>query len=365
MGLIRLLLALAVVRGHASRIVGLDLIGGQRAVELFYIISGFYMALILNGRYASKPRSVFYSNRALRIFPVYLATLLLMFALGVANLVLTGSSSILAPYYTSAGVVSTGLLVAFALANVTIIGQAAMLFVSLGPGGQVWFDPGATPGLQPAADYLLLPQAWTLDVELMFYAVAPFLVRRKAAVIVLVAAASVALRLWFYSRGYDRDPWTYRFFPFELALFMVGALCYRVYERLERIAIPAWCAAAAWVVVLFVILSFNLVVTAASEWVLFVVFVVALPLVFRLTRTWRLDAAIGELSYPVYLTHVIVIGAVRRFTPAPWLGDVTAVGSIALSIALIKLVADPVEAYRARRIAAAPAVAITLPAAPA
>jgi peptidoglycan/LPS O-acetylase OafA/YrhL len=41
---------------------------------------------------------------------------------------------------------------------------------------------------------LVVPPAWTLGVELMFYALAPLLVRRSAWLIAAVMAASVALR---------------------------------------------------------------------------------------------------------------------------------------------------------------------------
>ena len=52
MGIIRFLLALAVVAFHSQRILGLRLMGGNEAVEIFFIISGFYMSLILRGKYA-------------------------------------------------------------------------------------------------------------------------------------------------------------------------------------------------------------------------------------------------------------------------------------------------------------------------
>lgn len=44
--------------------------GGKIAVELFYIISGFYIALILDNKYKDSIR-LFYTNRLLKIFPTY------------------------------------------------------------------------------------------------------------------------------------------------------------------------------------------------------------------------------------------------------------------------------------------------------
>src|SRR5262249_39977718 len=135
------------------------------------------------------------------------------------------------------------------------------------------------------------------------------------------------------------------------AFFMVGALCYRAYERIKTADLPRAVTLGAWAAVVISIVFYDQIYPAWGEWVLFPMFAVALPLVFSLTRSWNLDRVIGEFSYPVYLAHPIVIGAIRRFTPNPWLGDAAAVLTILLAVVLIKYVAQPIEAYRERRVA--------------
>ena len=78
MGLIRLLLALSIVAAHSGAIFGSRFVGGQIAVQSFYIISGFYMSLILNEKYIGKNNSfrLFITNRFFKLFPVYWAVLL-------------------------------------------------------------------------------------------------------------------------------------------------------------------------------------------------------------------------------------------------------------------------------------------------
>ena len=73
MGLIRTLLAISVVLAHSSPIFGIKLVGGQVAVQAFYMISGFYMTLVLNEKYvgANKAYKLFITNRLLRLWPVY------------------------------------------------------------------------------------------------------------------------------------------------------------------------------------------------------------------------------------------------------------------------------------------------------
>jgi len=63
MGLLRLILAISVVLAHTSYIFGFGLVGGQAAVQAFYIISGFYMALVLNEKYIGE-------NRSYYLFPI-------------------------------------------------------------------------------------------------------------------------------------------------------------------------------------------------------------------------------------------------------------------------------------------------------
>src|SRR5437879_528040 len=78
MGAIRLLLALSLVASHCGSFFGLRLIDDETAVEAFFIISGFYMSLILNEKYVGSNSSyqLFISNRFIRLFPLYWIVLL-------------------------------------------------------------------------------------------------------------------------------------------------------------------------------------------------------------------------------------------------------------------------------------------------
>src|SRR5215472_9343580 len=73
MGTLRLLLALAVVANHSGCFGGsYCLMRGGLAVQLFYVISGLLIALILHEKYDRSKTWLFYSNRALRIYVPYL-----------------------------------------------------------------------------------------------------------------------------------------------------------------------------------------------------------------------------------------------------------------------------------------------------
>src|SRR5262245_24765333 len=75
MGLIRLVLALSVVVWHMPGATW-KLLNAAVAVLCFFIISGFYMALVLNTKYDNAKD--FYVARVVRLYPAYIAMCAIM-----------------------------------------------------------------------------------------------------------------------------------------------------------------------------------------------------------------------------------------------------------------------------------------------
>ena len=73
MGTLRILLAFAVLFMHSSKLFGMANMGGTSAVQSFYVISGFYMALVLNEKYEKGRRGYleFMMQRLMRLLPAY------------------------------------------------------------------------------------------------------------------------------------------------------------------------------------------------------------------------------------------------------------------------------------------------------
>ena len=74
-----------------------------------------------------------------------------------------------------------------------------------------------------------------------------------------------------------------------------------------------------------------------------------LPYVFNLTRSWKFDRFLADMSFPLYLAHWPVWIFIRdRFSP-PWLefpGIVPAGASVVAAALLVIFVARPVERRR-------------------
>jgi peptidoglycan/LPS O-acetylase OafA/YrhL len=364
MGLVRLLLAISVIVAHTASIAGVKMVGGVPAVQSFYMISGFYMALVLNEKYGVGRASdaVFFLNRCLRLFPVYFVVLALSF-LGQAAFPQRVIN--VWPYPQSPGDAPTSdvqntvgvwrsysrLLsplakVYLVAANLTTIGQETTSLWTVDESGAVHGQDPSKGGI-PGNKFLLVPQAWSVGVEILFYSVAPFIVRRPLKVILAISAACLALRLGLARSGFYHDPWNYRIFPLELPLFLAGAVGYKIFKKFPWKKVE-WRAATwvLWSVIVVMIVILQLLPGPKIFWFLclYAVIAVAIPFLFSLTKNSALDRYLGELSYPVYISHVLVISVMGGFGIFnPWV----AVGAtLAASSLLYHLVDQPVDRYR-------------------
>lgn len=364
MGLLRLILAAMVVFVHAGALPGLPTMGGNIAVQTFYIMSGFYMALILNEKYTTQPRAyrLFLTNRLLRLLPIYyvvvsltlLVAIVMGLTLGAPELeffrILRDNGDRLAP--------ST--LAFLALSNLTLIGQDWLSFLSVDPAtGTLVFTGNFEQSAVNLNSFLLVQPAWTVSLELTFYLLAPLLVRRRIGVLLLIIALSAGLRVGLREVAQlDGMGWSYRFFPFELMYFVAGALCCKAYDLLKTRRLPTWLPPAATALILFYTLSFGLIhqqLTAAglpgglSSAIYRVLIVGGLPLVFLHTRHSRLDTRIGELSYPVYLIHFLVWETLTIYgVRGAYVNLLTLAVSIGLALLINYIVGQRVERVRQR-----------------
>ena len=361
MGVIRLVLALAVVVAHSEPLFGLRFTGGLVAVEIFFMISGFYMSMILTTKYTGAGSyRLFLTNRALRIFPLYWVVAGATFCLSIAAGLGTGDWWRLTPYVEFGDGMGIQAIVYSILTNLSLIGQDLSLFLGLDQQGNYFFTPNFANQQPFVHEFLLVPPAWSLSLELCFYLLAPFIVHKSAKFIVVCIACSLGLRAFIYFKlGWVNDPWTYRFFPTELALFMLGILAYRWHEYLITWKISPQVFHLAYGTCIALLIGYQflpgeLVYAHVRNWLVYFAMVGVLPLVFRATKNWSWDRSIGELSYPVYIVHYLVIDLigpiVQRLGIENLCGELAVVTSVVVSLILIKMVVKPLEGFRQSRV---------------
>jgi peptidoglycan/LPS O-acetylase OafA/YrhL len=84
-----------------------------------------------------------------------------------------------------------------------------------------------------------------------------------------------------------------------------------------------------------------------------------LPFLFIFFKTNKLDRYIGELSYPIYVSHLLVISFLQNLRfflpkvniPDGYFGIFASFLTIFFSILLLELVSKPIEKFRQKRVA--------------
>lgn len=349
--MVRLLLAVSVVLAHSSALFGTTLFGGRTAVECFFVISGFYMAMVLSRKYSRANGGTwktFMASRVARLLPVYLVVLAA--SAGATLMAVARGRSV--DFWTTFSELSfTGQVVAV-MSNLTLLGQDVLSFSAVGEHGLllVMMDPLSHP--DRGTNLLLVPQAWSVSIELAFYALAPFLLRLSTKALALVGAGSLVIRVALVLVGLNHDPWTYRFFPAELVFFILGAIAFRILG--SGSPQPRWLGPVLLAGFLGLALVFGGLTGSypVLEALTPFAFALAVPYFFYWTKNNKWDRWIGELSYPLYLVHVLV-GKVLATVGLPANGPLMTVASLVMAVLLLVVIATPLEKMRQRLIARA------------
>lgn len=370
MGSLRLILALLVVFFHAQAFTVyaqglpplptfLPVPDGRTAVQMFYLISGFYMALVLNEKYKSADANwTFYTNRFLRLWPaaviVNLLVILSFFAIDEVRLF--GLSSSLGAFWTFLGSLDAGAIAFLLFTNVFVIGQDLLWFLRFEPGG-VSLAPFGTAAHNGSSLSLNHP-LFTVAIEAFYYALSPFVLRRGWRVALGFVVAGGLYHVGIALSGASNLIWGYHFVASAGYFYFLGACAYHVYRELEKEPLRGWLEARqglAWSFVAGGLLLLLVIYWVMPRATLFMAPVMALvvPVLFVLTRYRRADRMVGELSFGVYLAHFpILVILAPLVTPVElWLWTTTL--SISAALLIFFLVEQPIDRWRQRRATAA------------
>jgi peptidoglycan/LPS O-acetylase OafA/YrhL len=304
MGNIRILLAISVVLFHTGISNVWTGTGGTASVQAFYMISGFYIAMILRGNYRDATLR-FWANRALRLFPAYLLVALATLAMRLAF-----SPDLIEMF----GNLPASAKAVVVLTNTFVFGQDWVLFLGV-QDHQLRFVTDYHNSNPQLWMLMLDPPAWSLGVELSFYVLAPFLLRLRLSLLLAVMVLSISLRVALVACGLSFDPWSYRFFPNELALFLAGVIV-QVTSSSFKNAFPHFFrmgpAAVAGLIVFIALFPILPGTDAVKSIVLFLSLALCLPIIFESSKSNKADRYIGDLSYLLYISHWTVILVIHR-----------------------------------------------------
>lgn len=348
-GFLRVLLALSVVFDHSGPILFFGFIDSTIAVQSFFIVSGFYMVMILTEKY--KKYSAFILNRFLRIYPLYLSILIITVAVSfIAHYLLNNNLNL---GFSLTNPINPAALVLLVFSNIFIFGQDILFFIGANSAG-LYFVKDFQQGLAPQG--LFVPQAWTLSLELMFYLIAPFIVYKKNKLILGLILLGIILRaaLYFMVSKDLHYQWTYIFFPAELVFFLIGIISYRTYKVLRNIKIDRRILIFSAIIFFLYLVFYTYIplISVIKKGLYFLMLILNIPLLFILCQKSKFDRYIGELSYPIYLSHLLILKVLELIVKIPkeFLGLVLALISILASVFLYHFVVKPFDSFRRKRL---------------
>ncbi len=361
-GVLRFILALAVVITHGGGFFDLSISPpAPVAVQAFFIISGFYMSLVLYGRGKGKYHSIklFYSNRFFRLFPTYIsffALALLIHYWLFSQQYENGMFFLVKNYIENFEHFNFFTKLSYIISNITMFGQDILHFTSINPetGQLFWVKTFSSYSLR-TDNFMVLPQAWSLSLELMFYALAPFILKRRLWVLMVIFLLSIWLRVILYKAGYNKDPWSYRFFPLELAMFVLGAISHRLYNIIPFKKTPKWLIYTIGFVPLLISFDYHYLPPIPVRYffntpqiIFYLSLFVCIPFLFYISKSIKWDRQIGELSYPIYLIHLMLIPLFST-NNSPSVIKIIIV-SIVISILTVRFIDGPVDKWRQSKV---------------
>jgi len=290
-GTFRYLLSHLVVIHHISP--GISAWSGYYAVFGFYVLSGYLMTYILNRTYGFKMNGLtsYALNRVVRIYPIYWVALII------------GLSTILA-YPSTAKALNKVLIIPRSYSewiyNLSIFGLAGSI-----KGG--------------ACKVRMIPPAWALHIELIFYLLIPVIGRNKRRAFSWLALSLVYTSYILFT---NRHFWA-RYMPAASASlpFSAGTTVYYVlHETTIGARIKRICNSKKYGLVLLPCLSmafiFNLffagILGHPKNLPFYISLFISILLVAFLAgidhkkipkALRRIDKFLGDLSYPIYLIH--------------------------------------------------------------
>lgn len=348
MGLIRLLLALSVVIAHSGNSFKI-LSNGSDCVQLFFIISGFYIFLILDKKYYKLSNSYYYfiTNRVLRIFPMYFAILFLAISYALYSLKFSPRlPNDLAAYVAFWNQLEVKYLTLLITLNFTILGQEVLSFFShVQDGPALIFNPEG--GILP--QFILIPQAWSIGMEFWFYLLAPFLFKMKNKQIVIIIIFLIILKYLFLNEFSNSYNWMYRVHFFELVYFLLGGISYKLIKIKKSNPLTGKLI---FIMIIIYVIFINLFAeNLIFKWGTYLAFSLAIPVIFSLTGKLKIDKFLGDLSYPIYIIHILIIAVAREFNIMSL--ELRLVFIILMSILtsyILNRFLNPIEKYRTARL---------------
>ena len=303
------------------------------AVVGFFIISGYLMTLVMHKTYGYTLQGSinFILNRMLRLLPMYwlavILTIILIFWIG---------ADAVKNYHLAMQIPST-----FEgwLSNITMLFWSWDLEIS--NRAIIYSSVAVVPRL--------VPPAWALTTEIIFYALICFGVSKNLFRVWLWLAVSIC---YYIATFFVGSTWWLRYYPALAASlpFCIGSLIYFLKEKYTPKLNP---------LLLFVLILLNAAYHPNYDLGAIVNMVLVALLILSIANgykfpfiTSKIDKIIGDFSYPIYLLHwqvglmvsYVVIGHPARHEIVVYFVSLAVI--LVLSVLMIEVIDKPIQKVR-------------------
>lgn len=281
-GTLRFILAIFVVVAHLTETVKSVSHFGVFAVFGFYIVSGYLMTAVLNKTYKFDLKS-FALNRFLRLFPVYY---LVVCSTLIAFYLLPNAEAFHVVWYARDRIQD-------------IAGNLAIFPFE-------FYD----------AYFRIVPPAWSVAVELVCYFLLWLFIARSKQTALITAGVAAIYHVASLALGQD---WAARYFPFYAAIlpFSIGASIYYFNENISSFNANTirrffFLSATLWVINLIACGQISGLGGDHFSLFFYINLFLLVCMVVPLTTSAfdgqlkRIGKVLGDLAYPVFLTHWVV-----------------------------------------------------------
>tara|TARA_X000000950_G_C13917198_1_gene661600 strand:- start:4502 stop:5560 length:1059 start_codon:yes stop_codon:yes gene_type:complete len=344
MGILRTFLAITVVLSHSY---GHIFVGGRLAVQLFYIISGFLISYILIEAETYNSVRKFYWNRILRLFPAYYFISVLTFFVFLIQLSYLDQVD----FFETFNQLNLMGKIYLILSNIFIIGQDFAFFMGADAGNLI-FKSNYFNSEPVIYEGLISQITWTISLELTFYLIAPFILKDKK-FLILILLLSILLRIILIFDGIGLvGGFTYRFFPLELALFLLGAFSHQFIkpyiERNFKGNMDFFSKFFTFFLLTYALFFSFIPGIMPNTLLIIFLTIIILPFLFHFQNINKNDQWIGKFSYPIYVSQWPVIVMAEDFFPIFSIAKLITILSVTLILAFLTeyFISSPIEKFR-------------------
>ncbi len=344
------------------------MVGGDMAVQSFFIIAGFFTSLVLVEKYFGKKNSyfLFITKRLIKLYPIYclvlIATLISIISLPKLSSPFIQSYDLFRHYLSNPDQLNIATKIYVFFINLFIVGLESTFYLGFNTqSGTIYYPSSLINTPIRMTNFMIITQAWFLALLIYFYLVSPFILKKKLRLILVIIIVTLIMRV-FLSRMnpfWDWEPWNRRFFFTQIGVFLLGRISYEIYTKIRRLNLNRYILFVIYTILLLMIMIYyhipNLTIynidVNRSMYTIFLT--ITIPFVFIFTRNNKLDRFLGELSYPIYITHVLIIDILQSYIPNIYRSYVPLFLFILLMIVstiLVKFLFYPLEAYYRKKL---------------